>query len=344
MAITEFGTNNGLTRKIWQAKSEQLFRDAPKNSFFNKFMSTTGSSIVHVKNELESEAGDRITFGLRMRNTGGGVSINSTLEGNEESLTTYSYNLTLTGRRFAISHDGLMSAQRVQMNLEKECMDSLTDQVTEYMDEQLFSALRTSPTAVWYNNNGTITKDTAANAKSDIVASQDKITPELISGVRAWARTGGNRAQTPLSAIRDENGREAYVLLVHPDVAFDLKNDSTYAQANREAQIRGERNPIFTGALGVWDNVVIHEHENIHIGTDAGAGSDQPYAECYLMGQQALCWAFGKKGQIIPEIRDYGKVKGYGYNLIFAAGKPNFNSLDYGSVGVFVGRTQISDA
>jgi hypothetical protein len=51
-------------------------------------MSEGTNSIVHVKNDLTKSKGDRITYGIRMRLSGAGVTSGQTLEGNEESLVT----------------------------------------------------------------------------------------------------------------------------------------------------------------------------------------------------------------------------------------------------------------
>jgi len=344
MSTTSFASGNALTVKHWMAKSEQLFRDAAKESYFlPRFGSAGKNSIVYEKKELMSKKGDKITFGIRMRLSGNGVGPGQTLEGNEESLTTHDYSVTMTRRRHAVRVENGLSEQRIQMDQLEEARLALVDWMAEYIDETLFTALRGTPTTVWYNNNGTPTKATAAAAKAAITAAEDKLTPKLISALRAWAVTGGNRSQTPLRPIMVD-GRKTFVLLIHPDVAFDLKNDSTYAQAKREADDRGKKNPLFTGALGVWDNVVIHEHENVYIATDAGGSADQPYAECFLLGAQSLCWAWGKRERMVEEDFDYEEETGIATRLNYAVGKPQFNSKDYGSIGVFVGRTQISDA
>ena len=342
---TNIESGNALTSKLWALENEKLFRDAMKQSYFlPRFGSTDKNSVVYIKNELEKESGDRITFGIRMRLTGSGVGPGQTLEGNEEQLTLHNYSLNLTRRRHAVRVERGLTEQRIKTQLEPEAKMAIQDWMAEYIDDKLFEALRSTPTVVWYNNNGAPTKGASASAvKSDINSAQDKVTPKLLSAIRTWAITGGNRSQVPIRPIMVD-GRKTYIFLAHPDVIYDLKNDSTYAQAQREAADRGKDNPIFTGAVGVWDNVVVHEHENILIGADAGSGSDQPYAECSLLGAQSLCFAFGKrKNQIVTQEFDYKEEVGYSIGLNYGAGKPVFNGKDYGSIGVYVGRTQISD-
>tara|TARA_R110000744_G_scaffold228_2_gene864 strand:- start:7822 stop:8853 length:1032 start_codon:yes stop_codon:yes gene_type:complete len=343
MSVTQFGTNNALTRKLWLAENEQLFRDAAKESYFlPRFGSEGNGSIIYEKKDLVKGGGDKLTFGIRMRLSGAGVGAGQTLEGNEESLTTHSYSVVMDRIRHGVRVENGLSKQRVQADMEKEAREGLKDWMAEKIDEKLFAALRATPTTVWYSNNGVPTKDTAANAKAAMNASEDKITPKLIRAVKTWAMTGGNRAQSPLRPIKI-NGKNHFVLVCHPDAVYDLKNDSTYTQYLREAEARGKENPIFSGAIAVIDNVIIHEHESAYIATDGG-GASVPYAECFFMGAQALCWGWGMREEMTQESFDYGEQAGFGLGLNYAVGKTQFNSLDYGSVGVFVGRTQVSDA
>jgi hypothetical protein len=55
-------------------------------------------------------------------------------------------------------------------------------------------------------------------------------------------------------------------------VAYDLAQNSTWRNAQQYANIRGEDNPIFSGALGVYDGVIVHEHEGITTADNLGGG------------------------------------------------------------------------
>jgi N4-gp56 family major capsid protein len=217
-------------------------------------------------------------------------------------------------------------------SIDEESRAALQGWGSEKIDQLAFDAIEASPTKIFYGGSATGTGDITAT---------DLITPALISKVRVWCKVGGGRAQTPLRPVRVD-GKTYFVMLVHPDVAYDLKQDSTYAQANREARERGKSNPLFTGALGVWDGVVIHEHENVSIVTNWGGGSNVNGAKCSFMGAQSLVWAWGKKPSVVAKNFDYENEHGYAWGMICGTNKPKFNSLDYGSVGVYVARTQIN--
>lgn len=329
MAKTIFTTSNALTKKAWE---EKLFRDALKDAYFSRFMGKDANSLCQVKTDLVKEKGDKITFGIRMRLAGSGVTSGQTLEGNEESLVTYDHSITLEQYRHAVRDNGALDRQRAMFSIDEESKSALKGWGSEKIDQLAFDAIVDSPTKIFYGGDATGTGD---------VEAADLITPALISKVRVWCKGGGGRVQTPLRPVR-VGGKSYFILLVHPDVMYDLKQDSTFAQAVREARERGKENPLFTGAAAIWDGVVIHEHENIPIVTNWGAGSNIPGAKCVFMGAQSLVWAWGKRPSVVAKSFDYDNEHGYAWGMIARTNKPKFNSKDYGSVAVYVARTQIN--
>jgi len=130
------------------------------------------------------------------------------------------------------------------------------------------------------------------------------------------------------------------VAIVHPYDATNLRQDPVWSQAQRDANIRGESNPIFTGALGVWNGIVVHEHEYVYR-TNDGSGSAQ-VARNILCGQQAGVIAWGAPVQWVEKSFDYGNSWGISVGAIFGVIKPIFNSLDYGVMTLFCASDQAS--
>ena len=148
-------------------------------------------------------------------------------------------------------------------------------------------------------------------------------------------------------------------MFIHPWQAFDLKNNATFAQAQREAQNRGKDNPIFTGALGVWDGVIIHEHEyvphllaatttNFSFRAATDVDSDTQFTNgvhafrALLCGQQAAVFAQSKDSLgMVEETFDYKNKVGYATGLIGGIQKISFNSKDYGVIAVDTAATAL---
>jgi N4-gp56 family major capsid protein len=334
MAITTFATGNALTKKLWE---KQLYEDTLKMSFFSNYRGGA-NSIVHVRNNLKNEKGDRVTFGIRMRETGAGVTSGTTLEGKEASLTTHSFNLTLEQYRHAVRVEKGLSQQRVAFSITEEARDAIMGWGTEKIDSLHFAALDSSPSKYFSLQSGSISGDTSDPSAS--ITATDLITPDLISFTRTWAKTGGARDQTPLRPIM-VNGKKYYLLLVHPDVRYDLDNDPTFAQARREAEVRGKENPIFAGSYAIWNGVVIADHENITTATTWG-GASVAGAKNVFLGAQALCYADTGGKSVVQKEFDYDNEIGYAWQMIMAVAKPTFNSTDYGSVAVWTARTNVS--
>lgn len=330
MAKTTVLTGNNLTQKLWE---EDLFRDTEKESYFMPRFAGGSDKIIHVNTKLEKKQGDTVTFGIRMRLSGNGVTSNQTLEGNEEKLTTHDFSVSLEEYAHAVRDAGPLDRQRPIYDMDAESRDALKVWGAEKIDSLIFTALAASPTKTFYGGSATTDNTLTAN---------DKLTPAIISKVRAWAKTGGattsGRAQTPIRPVRVD-GREYFVLLVHPYVMYDLKRDSEFAQALREAEVRGPSNPLFHGAAAIWDNVVVHEHENITWTTNSGAVN---FSKCLFMGAQAGVWAWGTRPKTVAAEFDYGREHGFSYQMIAKAGKPVFNSKDYAVVGVNVANTNIT--
>lgn len=129
------------------------------------------------------------------------------------------------------------------------------------IDRLCFDAITSSPTTVVYKTSSGMQKTTTpATAKSALTAADSKLSLSHFTYLRTLAKGGNNRAFSPIRPIKIK-GREWYVLLCYEDVLYDIKNDTNFTQAQREAQERSDTHPLFTGATAIYDQVVVHTHE-----------------------------------------------------------------------------------
>lgn len=332
MAITGFTTSDAAKKKLWM---EKLYRETLKETFLTQMgmMGEGEEYIIESKTNLEKQKGDEIDFFLIPKLSGSGVTDGETLEGKEEQLNEYNYSVVLSRYRHAVRHD-YMSDKRVFFSITDEGARALRIWGTEKIEQLVVDAIVAAPTRTMYSADGStmLTTTTFATAKSALTTSS-LVTPKQIQFAKAWAATGGNRTQNPLRPVRIK-GKMYYVLMIHPYVGYDLKNDATYAQAQREAQARGNDNPIFTGALGVWDNVIVVESEYIPLASDAGAGANVNWANCQLLGAQAGVVAWGDRPDIVSKDFDYQEETGQAYRMTMKAAKAKFNSKDWASIAM----------
>lgn len=340
MSDTTVLTTDALRKQAWE---EVLYRDTQKESYFTRFMGQGSESVIQEKTILEKQQGDKITFGLIRRLQGAGVTGANTLEGNEEALDTADFSVELELYRHAVRSNNPKDVKRPIWDMPTEARDALKVWGAEKIDSLMFQALGASPSKIFYlNSSGNPLAGTVeATVAGALDATNSKITNlKIISFIKAWAKTGGGRGQTPLRPVRVD-GKEYFILLVHPDVLYDIKTSSAYEQANREARERSLENPLFRGADFVWDGVIVHEHENIPTFTNGGGGS-VPYAKCLFLGAQSGVWAWGKRPYTEDALFDYGAKKGWSWNMMAKAGKSTFDGKDYGVLSVFAARTNVS--
>jgi hypothetical protein len=126
---------------------------------------------------------------------------------------------------------------------------------------------------------------------------------------------------TPIEV--ESNNRRMFVAVAHPFVFRDFKKDT---EAVRSAVSVVERNEsIFLGGDLIYDNVVLHEVDDMPIYTDIGAGGTVDVSPVYLLGQEALGWAIKQRYRTREQEDDYGQIEGIGM-----LGKWGLKKLMYG--------------
>lgn len=318
MTVTSLPVN--LVKKLW---ASQLWVEAQDDIFFKRFIGEGENNIIHKKNDLKKEKGDQITLGLAMKLSGAGISGDSTLEGNEEQMTFYDMSVTIDQIRNGVRLKGKMEEQKTAANLRQSAKNALKVWLSEKIDNTFFTTLATSPSA------GRVLFGGDATATAEIVDA-DKLTTTLISTAKRKAMLA-----TPKIRPVKIDGKEHYMMLVHPYAARDLKTDTAWLNAQKDANLRGDKNPIFSGALGIWDGVILFEHENVRLTTDGASSANVAWNT--LLGAQAGVWAIGKEAFWEEDTFDYGNQQGFATGIIHGIKKSIFNGEDFAVITVETG-------
>lgn len=130
-------------------------------------------------------------------------------------------------------------------------------------------------------------------------------------------------------------GGEFFVEFIHPWQSYSLRASSAandWPVVQRAAMQGGEiaKNPIFTGALGVYNNTVIVETSRIPAVT---ANTRRGV----LCGAQSAVMAIGQDNSTermtwVEELFDYENQLGVSAGMIFGMLKATFNSRDFGTI------------
>lgn len=366
-------SNSGNRMQLW---SKELFKDVIDGMYFtqNGLMGKGDNNVVQLFDDIKKGPGDRIIVPLTAKLSGSGIVGDAELEGNEESITAYSESILIDQIRNAVRLVGRYDNQINSYDMYMDAKDKLAIWAQEFLERQIFMKLGGvsattltdttgavySARATWSNTADAIPTATEAgntgidytyrylNADAaqglDGIAATDVLTTALISKAKLIARLA-----TPSVRPLRIKGQDYYVMFIHPKQAWDLKNaaSSVWAQAQRDAQVRGDDNPIFTGALGIWDGVILFEHEYVPMLTGNGSSvvfsaGNTTYApngvdvyRSVLCGRQACAALFTTESfNMVEETFDYGNKRGCATGIIGGVQKVQFNSKNYGVVTV----------
>lgn len=322
MADTSLAT--GLQVQKWL---RTYFAEYVRTSGFRPYMGKGTNSIIQVKHELTS-GGKSINIPLITRLKAAGVTGVSALEGNEEALGNFNQKIDIDFLRNAVrinvpdqhySEIDLLQAARDMLTT--WAADKLrTDVITALgsIDGTAFGSANATARNAWTANNEdrvlfgdaignfNATHATALNA----IAVGDTLSAGIVSLMKRIAKKADPHIR-PMR-INDTTGREFFVMFAGSLAFRDLKEDTTIAEANREARPRDvDSNPIFQDGDLIYDGVIIREIPEI-AGFDNTAGSPVRVEPVYLCGAQAIGLAWGQEPKSIKENFDYDMQMGIG--------------------------------
>jgi hypothetical protein len=130
-----------------------------------------------------------------------------------------------------------------------------------------------------------------------------------------------------------KNGEEFFILFVDLRAARDLKSDPRWENKAYSVIERGiGDDPLATGALGTWDNVIVKTNERIKRFTvDGGTNT---YARNLLVGADAAVLAWASTIDYTEELIDHGRQLSCAANEIRGQKKLTFDGVDMGVMQV----------
>ena len=318
MATTNFG---GLNTNQLTAWSRELWKAAREHSFIMRFAGKGPNAVIQRITELtKSQKGTRAIISLVADLTGDGIMGDAQLEGNEEAINAYDQEITIDQLRNANRMAGRVADQTTIVNFRNTSKDVLAywladriDQLafltasgiayTQYLNGTTrpvlaagknfsdldFAAAVTAPSTNRYRNWETTNGLVAGSTASDVLATPSY---EMLVEAKAYAKNHFIRG------VKGPGNTEYYHVFMTPDGIAKLKLDADFKNAVNNAQVRGGKNPVWTGALPTIDGLVIHEHRHVFNTSGAtsgvdkwGSANDKDGQAVLFMGAQALALA-----------------------------------------------------
>jgi N4-gp56 family major capsid protein len=278
------------------------------------YIGDSDNAIIQAKMDLAQSQGDKITFALRKILTGDGQTDDGTYSGNSEGMAFYNMDVVIHERGHSTSLAGNMTEQSAYAQLRPKGRSAIREWVANIQTRDIIDSMsglgstqlaggnvtgvlaidassnaiatvnKVAPTkgttAVrWFGGGQTtagVLERVAADANIDST-SNNLFGTLVISEVKVMATQTVDNTGNVVSPIRPVMiGSEPwYLMFVSRQQLRDLRSETAWLQAQREANLRGLTNPIFSGAEGIWDGVIIKVTDTLHRRTGDGTGTDR---------------------------------------------------------------------
>ncbi len=349
MARTIVGVNDPKAVKRW---SGLLAHDTSHKSYFNSRFMARGAEAevpIQILTELETDAGEMITYDLLAELRMAPVEGEDTLEGKEEAQRFYTDSIYIDQARAGVNTGGRMTRKRTLHNLREKAKRQQSSWWARLQDELTFIYLSG---ARGINPNFLLPLGYTGRANNPLYAPDanhvlyggdatafnnidvnDKFDLRLIDRAKTRADVqGGGATDIPVLQPCKIDGNETFVCVMHTYQEDDLRSNTNTGQwldiQKAAAGAEGRSSPLFKGSLGMYRGVILHSHRNVIRFNTAGVGTIEA-ARGLFMGAQAGVVAYGSPGTNMrygwhEETRDNGDKVVISTSSIFGTKKVRF--------------------
>lgn len=358
-------TADALRQELWAAElMDDVMRDVGATF---QFMGEDENSVIQVSRQLQKLKGDTETFGLVTRLSGNGVTGDDELEGNEESMNSYSEQVVIDQIREGVRLRGKLDNQKVRYNQLEVAKKLIQEWMDEFICRQIMFKLAGVTNTSLTDTNGVVvgtrcawsntpdyipdadtaytgTRNRYMNAGAVSAASMTTshtMTLDIVTKAATMATLANPKIQK-----LNIGGDKFYVMYLHPLQARDIRISSDWKTAQENAKVRSDKNPVFMGALGYWSGVLLLESEfcpwldvsvagNSFRGASTGTNFAVDTARALLCGRQAALVAEASNPKaLVSEVFDYKNKDGVAGAFIGGIQKAMFNSKEFGVIAV----------
>lgn len=350
MARTVVGLGDAKAIKKWAGL---LAYDASHKSYFNSRFTARGSEAevpIQILTDLESDAGEQISYDLLAELKMAPVEGEDILEGKEEGQKFYTDQIYIDQARAGVNTGGRMTRKRTLHDLREKAKRQQSSWWARLQDELLFIYLSGArginanfllPLGYTGRANNALTAPTAnqtlygndATAFNNIDAA-DKFDLRLIDRAKTKADSqGGGATGIPVLQPCKIDGNETFVCVMHTFQEDDLRSNTSTGQwmdiQKAAAGAEGRNSNLLKGALGMYRGCILHSHRNAIRFNNAGSGSNVEAARALFLGSQAAVVAYGSPGTNLrfdwhEEARDNGDKVVITTSAIFGVKKVTF--------------------
>ena len=280
--------------EFWE---RELIIEAEKKMFWKHFEGPQGSGMPVIrKDDLTKEPGDQIHVQTLSNLTGSGVSGDTVMTGQEESLRLGQITVTPTFKRHAVSVNK-PARQKANFDTKTAAKGRLAYWLADYIDTQIFTQAVTGRTHRQYGNS---------KLNYGSLTTGDEMGLAEVSKAKAALKF--NKALP----IQVNENYSLFCGVMHSYDAYYLQQDTStqnWSDYQKYADNRGELNRLFTGALGVLDGVILKEADNVSYASSK--------TKSVFFGGEAMADGYSQLPDWIEQVQDYEYLWGVSTSVSF---------------------------
>ena len=341
MAVTEFGTNDAKTVKVWSRKTE--YETLPM-TLAGQFLGESKDSGIVVFDELNKGPGDRVRITQKELFSGEGVNSTQTLEGNEATPSYNTDDVELEELAYAVRYKGRLTAQRTALNLREDAKVDNRDFFADRFDRGFINQLTGNTIETETKKTGNMSP--VAPSSNHILYGGNATSVATLNAGDEFTLDLLDRAEEKIDMMNEsgegyqfrpmKGGR--YACIMSPRQKADLRTNTSTGQWQdiQLAAMKGGRykeNLLFSKFLGEYGPFDLFVNSRIPKCNNSGAYFDNSRA-AVVFGAMACAVSFGRETpgserfSWVEETFDYGREHGVSAALIFGMTKLVFNSID----------------
>jgi N4-gp56 family major capsid protein len=234
----------------WEPK---IRMDSARKAFWGKFVGKEGSDQPIIERmDFTNTPGSAVNIQITSQLLQEGQTGDTTLEGNEETITLGQISITPNTLRNAVAVNWRAKKQ-INFDIIMAIGDLLSTWIARRTDEDLFSSIVNSAV-------GSQLYAGAATSISTLGPATTFGVQEIMRGKAALQRQGA----LPIRTIVDGKQEiDWYGVVISEIDEYNLKLDSIWNTNQKDAGFRGDDNKIFTGCLGSYNGVYVYTHTSV---------------------------------------------------------------------------------
>jgi N4-gp56 family major capsid protein len=317
VATTLIGVNDANAVKLW---AKRAFFDLIYRTDLSPFIGESENDVIQLKSETSKGAGDQVTFSLFKNLNQDGVTENETAQGNGESLSIFT-DAILINELLAIvgipNKGRSIDAQRTLLDLRGAARRLLKNWWGKRLSVSFFNQVcgYTPQTNIKYTGMNAVIAPTSTrriitrvagpttSTADESITSADTFDLRYVDYARELAESASSPVH-PINITGQNGGNDIaglkYIMFLHPYQVTDIRTSTSTGQwlDIQKAAMQGGKisnNPIYTDALGEYNNVILRKAIDVTQGVNSSTGAAiTTVRRAVLCGGQSAALAFGQ--------------------------------------------------